>query len=296
MIFRATLVWLLLAGVTFGAPQKVVIVVDDSGSMAERMRYTRQRKIAAAKQALSVVLSKLPDDAEIGVLALNNGWILPLQRHDLSQVQQRVNQLRARGGTPLGMRMKEGTDALLKLRDKEHYGDYRLIVVTDGEANDQALLNFILPDIMNRGLLVDAIGVDMASEHSLATQVHSYRKADDQASLEQAIANALAESDDSAAIGGESDFELLANFPIDVTPTVISALTSANNTPIGGQEINESDFDANSISMPNSSSGGGGPGFVFGAFFCMGVLFFVVTMVSQMFRAITRAARPRRRW
>jgi uncharacterized protein YegL len=216
MLLRTTIAWMLLAGSVLAA-QKVVVVVDDSGSMANRMRRESVRKIEAAKQALSVVLQKLPEDAEVGVLALNNGWIIPLQNNlSRSQIQQQVNQLRARGGTPLGVRMKEATDELLKLRDSDVYGDYRLIVVTDGEASDQDLLDQILPDIMSRGLLVDAIGVDMASEHSLATQVHSYRRADDPESLKEAIASALAESDAADVVGGESDFELLAGFPADL--------------------------------------------------------------------------------
>lgn len=293
MLLRATLTWMLLAG-SLLAGQKVVVVVDDSGSMADRMRYERVRKMAAAKESLSVVLDKLPSDAEVGVLALNRGWLIPLQPLDRKQTQNQINQLRASGGTPLGMRMKEATEELLQLRAKDPYGDYRLLVVTDGEASDQNVLSAVLPDIMSRNLLVDVIGVDMKSEHSLATQVSNYRRADDPGSLEQAIAESLAESDDSSIVGGQSDFELLALLPVDMAPTVISALTANDNSPIAEQELHITDGDgAGGIFYPNSGGQGGGR-FSFSGIFCMIVLFFLVSIVSSLFKQISRPTRQRR--
>ena len=291
MLIRTTLAWMLLFSTVIAA-QKVVVVVDDSGSMADRMRHERVRKIEAAKRSLSVVLEKLPADAELGLLALNRGWMIPLQKLNRNQVKQQVEQLRARGGTPLGSRMKEATDELLKLRDKDPYGDYRLLIVTDGEASDQNLLNAVLPDIMSRNLLVDVIGVDMQSEHSLATQVSNYRRADDPDTLEEAIAQSLAESDDSQVVGGQSDFELLSILPIDITPIVISALTSTNNAPIAetGSDVDGGD----TVFLPNSGQGGGGGGFGVSGILCMVVLFFAVAIVSSLFKQFSRPSRNRR--
>ena len=299
MLARTTLIWMLLVGIVL-AEQKVVVVVDDSGSMDDRMRGERVRKIDAAKRSLSVVLEKLPADARLGVLALNNGWLMPLQQIDRSQIQQRVDQLRARGGTPLGTRMKEATNELLKLRAKEVYGDYRLLVVTDGEAGDQDVLEAALPDIMSRGILVDVIGVDMDSEHSLATFVHNYRRADDPRSLEEALSSSLAESDQLDSVAGDSDFELLEAFPIELAPVVLSALTSPRNNPIGDDGIYDNGLNSGFPAGTSGSSGAGGTGSgaggaLFGAFFCMVVLFVIISTVSSMFKSVTRSSRPRRR-
>lgn len=192
--------------------------------------------------------------------------------------------------------MKEAADELLKLRAKDVYGDYRLLVVTDGEAGDQDVLNLILPDIMSRGLLVNVIGVDMESEHSLATYVHDYRRADDPQALEEAITSALAESDTADVVAGESDFELLEGLPVEIAPTVLSALTTASNSPI--RDEYDSDHPGVELGSSTSSSrgGSGGGGALFGAFFCMVVLFVVISTVSSMFKALTRVSRPRRRW
>ena len=103
----------LLVG-TVAASQNVVVVLDDSGSMAEDMRSNRRvRKIDAAKQALRVVLENVPDDAQIGVVALNassggDNWIIPLGQVDRSQLNRAISRIRATGGTPLGSPRKGG--------------------------------------------------------------------------------------------------------------------------------------------------------------------------------------------
>ena len=297
MLYRTTILWMLFAG-TLLASQKVVVVVDDSGSMDDRMRYEKQvRKMTAAKQALQVVLQKLPEDAEVGMLALNRGWLIPIQALDRNKLQKQVERLRARGGTPLGTRMKEATDALLELRSKDAYGDFRLLVVTDGEASDQEVLTSVLPDIMSRHLVVDVIGVDMKSEHSLATEVTNYRRADDPGSLEAAIAESLAESDDSNIVGGQSDFELLSMLDVDVAALVLGDLTATNNEPIIASDSDDAGYGRGRVVFqPNSGTGGrgGGGGFRFGGIFCMFLLFVAVSMISSMFKQIAKPTRNRR--
>lgn len=295
MLARVALIWMLFAGVAV-AEQKVVVLIDDSGSMNDEMRGQRIRKMDAAKRSLTLVLENLPTDSQVGVLTLNNGWLTRLDTVNRAQLRQRIMQIRARGGTPLGTRMKEATNELLKHREKNMYGDYRLLVVTDGEAGDQDILDAALPDIMTRGILVDVIGVDMASQHSLATRVHHYRRADDPRSLEKAISSSLAESAATDSVGGDSDFELLADFPAEIAPVVLSALTSPSNDPIGERDLDFTAGDGGDgdSSFPSSVPGGpDGGGLLFGAFFCLIVVFVIVSTVSFMFRSITRAARRR---
>ncbi len=238
MMFPRIVVLLGLALCTSAmAGQNVVVVLDDSGSMGERMR-SRQTKIDAAKDALNVVLEQVPEDAQIGVVALNStrqndSWIIPLGPVNKQELRQAVAGIRASGGTPLGQFMKVGADALLQQRAKEHYGTYRLLIVTDGEANDQDLVERYLPEIMARGVTVDVIGIAMAERHSLATQVHSYRSADDPQSLTRAISEALAESSDQSDKAGESDFELLAAIPDEVAVAALGALQESGDQPIG---------------------------------------------------------------
>jgi hypothetical protein len=129
--------------------------------------------------------------------------------------------------------MKIAADALLTLRDRERYGTYRLLIVTDGEATDAERVEAYLPDILSRGITVDVIGVDMQDDHSLATKVHSYRRADDPASLTRALQETFAESSGAPDDAGTSDFEQLAPIPNEVAVAALAALTVSGNHPIG---------------------------------------------------------------
>ena len=235
---RLFAIWLTLTSAVV-ADQHVVIVVDDSGSMNQHIsRGSNQRRIDAAKHALLVVMEQLPNDSRVGVLALNSSsaddWIVPLGPIDRQQLRQAIDRIQANGRTPLGAAMKTATDALLAAREENVYGDYRLLIVSDGEATDAPLVERYLPDIQQRGIVVDVIGVSMDQAHSLATRVDRYRRANDNASLVQAIQESLAEmSDDPQATDEGADFELLEGLPDGIAVAAIKALTTPENRPIG---------------------------------------------------------------
>ncbi len=243
-MFR-NLAWVcvLLSASGVEAGQNVVVVLDDSSSMTLRMRSDRRVvKIDAAKRALLSVLEKLPPGTKVGVVALNgrwdpDEWIYPLGPVDKPRLRASIERIQAYGNTPLGACMKVGADALLALRAKQHYGTYRLLVVTDGEATDRPVLDAHLPDLLSRGLWVDVIGVDMAANHSLANRVQTYRRADDPASLQRAIADVFAESSGTAKDADVSDFELIAPIPSQMAAEALAALAQVDNQPIGDRPM-----------------------------------------------------------
>ncbi len=310
MLRCVCLMIVLGAGSLTSAAPSVVVLIDDSGSMDDPLRSNRNvRKIDAAKQALRTVLEQLPDAAQVGVLALNSqgsdrNWIIPLGPINRSQLEAGVARLEATGGTPLGQAMKTAADRLLRLREKQYYGDYRLLIVTDGEAQDGDLVDRYLPEIMRRGVTVDVIGVSMAQDHSLATRVDRYRAADDQASLQRAIQESLAETPlDPQDPNEASDFELLQGLTDADAQAVLTALTHVDNRPIG-EETDESDeVTANArggVWPPSSSAVPPGnpaapppvdppdarPPFV--------VIFGIILLLMVMFKSITRVAKRRR--
>ena len=283
------------------AAQNVVVLLDDSGSMEEQMRGQKTRRIDAAKDALLTVLNQVPDDGSIGVLALNGTsgdgeWIIDLGPINKTEIADAVGRIRAGGGTPLGAFMKTATDALLELREKEYYGTYRLLVVTDGEANDAPYLDAILPEVLSRNITVDVIGVDMETEHSLATQVDNYRRADDPDSLQQAISASLAEvassSDEDA--GSDSDYELLDGLPDDIASVVIAALVDNQNQPISEPEgysrahgrQGQPGYPISTGARPEPSSGSGGIGVA---------LFMMIVFVTILGKLIAASNSKRRR-
>jgi len=239
--------WVLLTLLAFSSSalaqeyhDNVVIVLDASGSMKDGLTGTKLSKMDAAKAALKAVLQKVPPSTHIGLLVFSaanakDDWIYPLGPRDDAVLMQAINRIEASGGTPLGQFIKRGADRLLQERAKQFgYGTYRLLVVTDGEAQDQELVDRYTPDVMSRGITMDAIGVGMKQDHTLARKAHSYRRANDPASLNRAVTEVFAEISGTATDGAQAEaFEVLAPIPSDVASTMIQALSSSGNHPIG---------------------------------------------------------------
>ncbi len=219
----------------------VVIVLDASGSMKQKMPGTNQPKMDAAKEALVEVLSNIPQTTHVGLVVfsaadIKDHWVYPLGPRNDDQLIPAIRNINPNRGTPLGQYIKIGADRLLEERKKQFgYGTYRLLIVTDGEANDRDLVERYTPEVLARGLRVDVIGVAMDQDHTLATKVHTYRRANDAAMLKQAIAEVFAEvgGNQSGNVADEDAFELLAPIPLEVASSAINALSQSGNDPIG---------------------------------------------------------------
>lgn len=215
----------------------VVVILDGSGSMSEEM--SGGTKIDVAKSSLISVLDTIPKGTNVGILCFSGntyGWIYSLQLLDLDEAANCINKVEAGGMTPLGQFMEEGANALLELREKSHYGIYRMLIVTDGEATDNAERPMWGEDgILSKGITVQVIGVNMPSHYSLATMV-PYRVANDPEGLKNAIATVFAETNAQTA---DEDFELLTGLDVAVAPDVIKALSSVDNAPVGQHETRE---------------------------------------------------------
>jgi len=235
----------LLAVISFALPafgqdvyhDNVVIVVDASSSMGRNMSGTREDKMDVAKQALKTVLKDIPDSTHVGIIAfggVKQPWVYSLGPKKMDQLNLAVDTIYASGGTPLGDYMKQGADALLRKRQQQlGYGSYRLLVVTDGEAGDGYLVESYVPDIISRGIVLDVIGVDMKSDHSLATRAHSYRRGNDPDALKKAIEEVFAEVNATSSDDLSSDFELLKPLDNELASVMIDSLLQSGNYPIG---------------------------------------------------------------
>ena len=292
------------------AVDNVVIVLDGSGSMAGRLPGSNMDKMTAAKAALKQVLKSVPENTHIGLLVFSakgveTDWIYPLGPRDDAKLMQAIDRPMPGGGTPLGAYLKKGTDRLLQERAKQFgYGTFRLLVVTDGEAGDQDLVERYTPEVIARGIKVDVIGVAMNQRHTLATRVHSYRSANDPASLQRAVAEVFGE------IGGRGNdvtgaeaFAEIKPIPAEVAQAMIQALSSSGNQPIGEQPRSSKALPtpnasaqsplANPPSSPSGVQRGGRLAkpiaAVFGSVLCFGSFFLVLAFV--IIRAIRKSRR-----
>jgi hypothetical protein len=215
-----------------------VILLDGSGSMGAVMGT--QVKMEAAKAAIRNVLATLPESTQVGLLVFTQrgpqrGWLSTLGPRDDAVLLKKLATVEPGGKTPLGQYLQVAANQLLQQRTRQlGYGTYRLLVVTDGQATDMTKMLGVAPQVVSRGMVLDVIGVDMKRDHALSSMAHSYRRADDAASLRSAMAEVLAEIgagvDDVAS--GEA-FDLLAPLPSGTAQAVIHALTSRSDAPIG---------------------------------------------------------------
>ena len=224
----------------------IVVILDASGSMQEKFSGDQTKsKMEAAKAALQEVLAKVPDDTWIGLLVfsganIRNEWVYPLGEKDTQKLIAAIDLPQPGGGTPLGKYIRIGANRLLDERAKQYnYGNYRLLIVTDGEASDAAQVEYYTPEILNRQIRVDVIGVDMKTDHMLAKVVDSYRRADNPGELVAAVSQILAETGDTGTdAGGEDAFEYIAPLSSEIAADLIQRLTTPpSNTAIAVQSM-----------------------------------------------------------
>ncbi len=221
----------------------VVIVLDASGSMGELMRGTQLTRMEAAKKAIKAVVADVEQETHVGLLVFSGRnksgeWLHPLGARNDTKMFTALDQLNPDGGTPLGSYIKKGANALLDDREAQHgYGSYRLLVVTDGEANagrEQILVEEATPEILARGITLNTIGVDMESYHTLATLSHSYANADNPKTLTKAIRQVFAEvSDKEGDAASNAAFAALEPIPDEMAMAMVEALSFSGNHPIG---------------------------------------------------------------
>ena len=244
LLFAALLVAFFLPLALARAEEKahdcIVVVLDGSGSMNDRMSQGRSR-MDVAKTALMSVLARVPSDTQIGIVVFNgvfggtNDWIVPLGPRDPA-MNDKIDAVRPGGSTPLGEYVKRGADALLAERGRQfNEGRYRLIVVTDGQASDSDIMSRTATETVERGIRLDVIGLDMDGTHDLAAMADSYQPAQNASELDRALAKVVTiESSSNPGQAGGDDFALVSALSDDVAPGLIQAVTAPKgNWPIG---------------------------------------------------------------
>jgi hypothetical protein len=175
-------------------------ILDGSGSMSEPTNADcggdRQfsDKLQGAKWAVKKFLENVPDDVDIGLYVFDNtgkGEVVPLGSGNREAFITAVDEIQAGGGTPLARAISFGTDRLVEKYKKQlGYGEFRLVVVTDGKANQ-------IPEAAlyaaKYGIPIYTIGLCVGQDHPLRSYSVSYRAADNFADLSQGLQDTLAE-------------------------------------------------------------------------------------------------------
>lgn len=176
-------------------------IFDGSGSMDEYC--ANNSKIKGAQEATRKFLEKVPEDANLGLVIFDNTddyddtfhEAVPLGSNNRDAFNIAIDNIIPGGATPLGESIIYGIDQLVEQYKKQlGYGEFRLIVVTDGLENGQIT-------IFDASLYADkyrvpiyAIGLCIDFDHPLRKYSLSYREANNYEDLEKALEETIAES------------------------------------------------------------------------------------------------------
>lgn len=178
--------------------QNYYFVFDGSGSMNESC--ARDSKITWAKEAFRRFLSKVPEDVNLGLYVFDNDGareVVPLGADNRDALSRAIKDVNPENNTPLSEAMIFAADQLVKqYKHQLGYGKYKIIPITDGEANGGVSIEEAARYIAKFGFIsVNTIGLCMERDHSLRVYSYSYRAANDYQALEKALEETLAETD-----------------------------------------------------------------------------------------------------
>jgi hypothetical protein len=176
-------------------------VIDGSGSMSERPPRSSggdkqfRNKMEGAIWAVLTTVENLPPDVNLGLYvfdAYGAREVIQLGSNNKDAFVAAVKKIRAGNGTPLGDAIAKGADALAdQYRKQLGYGEYRLFVVTDGEATDD--LNYGVNKALSYRMPIYTIGFGIEGDHALRRSSVSYKSADSASDVKQGLAEATAE-------------------------------------------------------------------------------------------------------
>jgi hypothetical protein len=178
-------------------------IFDGSGSMDHapggecKGDQNFQSKIEGARWAVREFMKKVPDDINLGLYVFDSHFgrreVIPIGTVNHQKFLTSINQIKAGGLTPLAEAIRIGTNQLVGQYKKQlGYGEYRLIIVTDGIADG-------IPEAVlyaaQYGIPIYSIGLCIGNEHPLRQFAFSYRAADSFADLAKGLEETLAELD-----------------------------------------------------------------------------------------------------
>ena len=201
-----------MAGAEVSTARNFYFIIDGSGSMESKPGgacsgdQSFNSKLAGAQWAVQEFLAKVPDNVHLGLYFFDREYrqeVVALGAGNRQEFLAAVNAIQAGGGTPLAAAITFATDRLVEQYKRQlGYGDYRLVVVTDGRADN-------IPEAAryaaHYGMPIYAIGLCIDEDHPLRRFAVSYRAADSFADLAAGLEETLAELETFDA----TDFEAL---------------------------------------------------------------------------------------
>ena len=177
------------------------VILDSSGSMAEDKCADGSTKSAVSKKAFAEFIGVVPEQANLGLLVFDKDGVrerTPLGKKNRDRILAEVNAVQPGDGTPLHDAIIAGYAAIEKQAKVQlGYGEYHLIIVTDGQANPGQEPNAVVNRILaNTPVMIHTIGFCIDTNHALNQLGRTnYRTAKDPQELVKGLKAVVAESE-----------------------------------------------------------------------------------------------------
>jgi len=178
------------------------VVLDGSGSMSSRGCSGNKTRTVVAKESLIAFSGALPLEDNLGLLVFDSKGVserVALNQNNREEFIKKVKEAGADSGTPLKSAIYKAIDKIKVQAGKQlGYGEYHLVIVTDGEAgysqDPEGAIQYI---IKNTPIVVHTLGFCIGSNHSLNQEgLTLYKSADNPEELLKGLKEVLAESEE----------------------------------------------------------------------------------------------------
>jgi len=177
------------------------VVLDGSGSMRRVDCSDGQPKIQVAVSALSRFIEAVPEQANLGLAVFDDAGLserVALGVGNRDAIQQALRKVDVNGGTPLKSSIELAYDKLTtQARQQLGYGDYHLVLVTDGYPDPQREdpADAVQTLLASSPVVLHTIGFCLGEEHVLNQPGRVYyTAADSPEQLSQGLGSVLAEA------------------------------------------------------------------------------------------------------
>lgn len=176
------------------------VVFDGSGSMLDSRCSGNENKITVARRAVQEFAQSIPKDANIGLAVFDRSGLserLPLAADNHEKFSEEISKVVADQGTPVRSAITLAASKLARQAARQMgYGEYHMVVVTDGEADKGQDPGSIVKTVLEQSpILMHTVGFCIGENHSLnqAGKV-LYQSADSPEALRQGLKDVLAEA------------------------------------------------------------------------------------------------------
>ncbi len=147
-----------------------LLMMDISGSMADKVCLGDERKIDAAKRAVKAFFKNLGTEVNVGLYTFSKdvSEVLPIGKYANTRFDQAIDSLRAGGNTPLQAALKRSEKLLRSAAQTQGgYGSYNLILITDGQSSDGKPHDLAVEIARSTAITLNAVGFCTGINHSL---------------------------------------------------------------------------------------------------------------------------------